>query len=183
MAQHLNEDKLIDYAWETLTPQERAEADVHLRDCADCRTELAQHQALVQRLAATIPAALPAAPPRVRAGWPQVMARLPHLRAASAPRQHGAPGLVGLGLALSTAALLAIVVMAQAWLGLNPSRLTATALYASYTPTASVTHYPERPTALSTPGGALHSDGPIATLPVVNPPQPPLRPIATPASP
>jgi anti-sigma factor RsiW len=182
MSKHLD-DKLIDYAWDMLTSQERAEAEAHLRDCADCRAEMAGHQALVQRLAATIPAALPAAPPRVRAGWPQVMARLPHLRAASAPRQRGAPGLVGLGLALSTAALLAIVVMAQAWPGLSQSRLTATALYASYTPTASVTHYPERPTALSTPGGALHSDGPIATLPVVNPPQPPLRPIATPASP
>jgi len=182
MIKHLGENKLIDYAWETLTPQERGEAEAHLRDCADCRAGLAGHQSLVHRLA-TIPAAIPDAPPRVRAGWPQVMARLPHLRAASAPKRDGAPGFVGLGLAMSTAALLIVAVTAQAWLGLNQSRLPATALYASYTPTASVTYSPEYPTAISTPMGASHSDGPIATLPALNPPQPPSRPVATPVSP
>ena len=183
MTKHPDENKLIDYAWDTLTSQERAAADAHLRGCADCRTELAQHQALVHRLAAKLPAAFPAAPPRVRAGWPGVMARVPHLRAASASKRYGAPGLIGLGLAVSTAALVIVVVMAQAWLGLSQSQLTATALYVSYTPTASVTYGPDHPAAVSTPAGGSHSDGPIATLPAMNPPQPPLRPIATTASP
>ena len=177
MIKHLDENKLIDYAWEMLTPQERTEADAHLRDCADCRAGLAGHQSLVHRLAAAIPAMLPAASPRVRAGWPEVMARVPYLHAAS--KRYGSPGLIGLGLAVSAAALLIVVVMAQAWLGLGQSHLTATALYASYTPTASVTYSPDRPMAISTPVGTGHSDGPIATLPAVNPPQPPSRPLTT----
>lgn len=182
MSKHLG-DRLIDYVWDTLAPQERAEVEAHLRDCAECRAELLPHQSLARRLAATIPTALPAAPPRVLSGWLEVMARLPHLRGTSASKHYGAPGLIGLGLAMSAAALLIIVVMAQAWLGLSQSRLTATALYVSFTPTASATLWPGYPTAMSTPAGTSHPGGPIATLSAVNPPQPPLLPTATPASP
>ena len=150
MNKHLG-DKLIDYAWDMLTPQERAKAEGHLRTCADCRAELGQHQALHSRVAVTIPAMLPMAPPRVRDGWPAIAARLPQLRKASAPARRGSPGFIAVGLAMSTAAMLVVAVMVQAWIGLGRPPLTATALYASATPVASVTYTPERPTAIATP--------------------------------
>ena len=150
MNKHLG-DKLIDYAWDMLTPEERAEADVHLRDCAACRLELAQHQSLVNKLASTVPAMMPVMPPRVREGWPAIAARLPQLRKATAPTRHSSPGFIAVGLAMSTAAVLIVAVTVQAWLGLGRPPLTATALYASATPIASATYTPERPTAIATP--------------------------------
>jgi len=150
MNKHLG-DKLIDYAWGTLTPEERAEAESHLRACADCRTELEQHQALHNRVAATIPAMLPVVPPRVRDGWLAIAARLPQSRKAITPTRRSSPGFIAVGLAMSTAAFLIVAVMVQAWFGLGRPPLTATALYASATPVASVTYTPERPTAVATP--------------------------------
>jgi len=152
MNKHLG-DKLIDYAWDMLTPQERAEAESHLRACADCRAELGQHQALHSRVAATIPAMLPIVPPRVRDGWPAIAARLPQFRKAITPARRGSPGFIAVGLAMSTAAVLIVAVMVQAWIGLGRPPLTATALYASATPVASVTYTPERPTTVATPAG------------------------------
>ena len=152
MNKHLG-DKPIDYAWDMLTPQERAEADVHLRDCAVCRRELAQHQSLVNKLASTVPVMLPAAPSRVRDGWPAIAARLPQLRKAITPARRGSPGFIAVGLAMSTAAVLIVAVMVQAWIGLGRPPLTVTALYASATPVASATYTPERPTAVATPMG------------------------------
>lgn len=149
MSKHLG-DKLIDYAWGTLTPQDQAQADAHLRGCADCRAELAQHQALVAKVAETIPAVLPNMPSSVKSGWPAVAARLPHLRARVSKRQ-GLAGFVTAGLAMSTAAMLLIAVMTQAWLIHSP--ITATAPYPTTfgTPVASATYTPERPTAVATP--------------------------------
>ena len=146
MNKHLG-DELIDYAWGILTAQEQANADAHLRECEACRVELAQHQALAQKLAATVPALLPAVPLSVRGGWKDVAARIPQLRAA--PRRPGLPGFVAVGLAMSTAAMLLVAVMAQAWLYQPP--LTATAFAASSTPVASATYTPERPTPVATP--------------------------------
>ncbi len=146
MNKHLS-NELIDYAWGILTVQEKTNADAHLRECEACRVELLQHQALVQKLAATVPALLPAVPPSVRGGWADVAARIPQLR--SAPRRPGLPGFVAVGLAMSTAAMLLVAVMAQAWLYQPP--LTATAFAASSTPVASATYTPERPTAVATP--------------------------------
>jgi anti-sigma factor RsiW len=152
MSKHLG-DKLIDYAWDTLTPQERTRADAHLRECATCRTELVQHQALVGRIAKTVPAMLPAVPVRVRSGWADVAARIPQLQ--TAPRRHGLPGFVAVGLAMSTAAMLLVAVVAQAWLYQPP--LTATAFVASSTPVASATYTPERPTPIATPVSWMYS--------------------------
>jgi anti-sigma factor RsiW len=146
MNKHLG-DELIDYAWGILTAQEQANADAHLRECGACRVELAQHQALAQKLAATVPALLPAVPSSVRSGWKDVAARIPQLR--TAPRRPGLPGFVAVGLAMSTAAMLLVAVMAQAWLYQPP--LTATAFAASSTPVASATYTPERPTPVATP--------------------------------
>ena len=150
MSKHLG-DTLIDYAWDMLTPQERASAEAHLSECANCRQELTQHQSLVTKLGATIPAMLPAAPASVRNGWTQVAAHLPQLRTAFAPRHHGLPGFVAVGLALSSAVMILVAVMAEAWL-YRPT-LTATALSAtqSTTPIASVTSTLERPTPIATP--------------------------------
>jgi anti-sigma factor RsiW len=150
MNKHLG-DKLIDYAWDMLTPEERAEADVHLCDCAACRGELAQHQSLVNKLASTVPAMMATTPTRVREGWPAVAARLTHLRKATTPTRRSSPGFIAVGLAMSAAAVLIVAVMVQAWLGLGRPPLTATALYASATPIASATYTPERPTAVATP--------------------------------
>jgi anti-sigma factor RsiW len=150
MNKHLG-NKLIDYAWDMLTPEEHAEADDHLRDCAACRLELAQHQSLVNKLASTVPAMMPVMPPRVREGWPAIAARLPQLRKATTPARRGSPGFIAVGLAMSTAALLVVAVMVQAWFGLGRPPLTVTALYASATPIASATYTPERPTSVATP--------------------------------
>ncbi len=152
MSKHLG-DTLIDYAWGMLTPQEQAKADAHLRECADCRAELAQHQSLTSKLARTVPAMLPGTPPRVRAGWAEVAARIPRLRAKNvpAPRRHSLPGFVAVGLAMSTAVMILIAVMTQAWL-IHPP-MTATAPYPTThgTPVASATYTPERPTTVATP--------------------------------
>jgi anti-sigma factor RsiW len=150
MNKHIG-DKLIYYAWGTLTSEERAEAEGHLHACADCRAELGQHQALHSRVAATIPAMLPVVPPRVRDGWPAIAARLPQLRKATIPARRGSPGFIAVGLAMSTAAVLIVAVMVQAWIGLGRPPLTVTALYASATPVASATYTPERPTVVATP--------------------------------
>jgi anti-sigma factor RsiW len=153
MSKHLG-DKLIDYAWGMLTPQEQARADAHLRECADCQQELAQHQSLVGKVSTTVPAMLPVVPSRVRSGWPAVAARLPHLRTA-APKRQGLPGFIAAGLAMSTAAMILIAVVTQAWLVHPP--LTVTAPYPTFsaTPIASATYTPERPTAVATPVGFL----------------------------
>jgi anti-sigma factor RsiW len=153
MGKHLG-DKLIDYAWSMLTPQERAGVEEHLGECAACRAELAQHQAITGKLAVAVPAMLASVPPRVQGGWAQVAARVPRLRRHSpAPQRRGLPGYMGAGLAMATAALLLIVMTTQAWLGLGRPSLTATAHSAtqSATPGASATHTPERPTAIATP--------------------------------
>ena len=154
MSKHLG-DKLIDYAWDTLTPQERAEADTHLCECADCRTELEQHQTLVGKLARTVPTLAPPVPDSVRGGWENVAARVPQLRPASAPRRHGLPGFVAVGLAMSAAAAVLVAVMAQAWLYQPPFDVTA--VVASSTPTASATYTPERPTPIATPVSWMYS--------------------------
>ena len=152
MNKHLG-NKLIDYAWDTLATQERAQADTHLRECADCRTELEQHQALVRKLARTVPALTLPVPDRVRRGWADVAARIPQLR--TAPRRHGLPGFIAVGLAMSTAAVLLVAVVAQAWLYQPP--LTATAFVTSSTPVASATYTPERPTPIATPVSWMYS--------------------------
>jgi anti-sigma factor RsiW len=152
MSKHLG-DKLIDYAWGTLTAQEQADADAHLRECETCRVELAQHQALTRKLAATVPALLPAVPASVRDGWADVATRISQLRIA--PRRHGLPGFVAVGLAMSAAAMLLVAVMAQAWLYQPP--LTATAFVASSTPVASATYTPESPTPIATPMSWMYS--------------------------
>jgi anti-sigma factor RsiW len=161
MSKHLDA-KLIDYAWGMLTPQEQSQAEAHLRECADCRTELAQHQALVGKLAQTVPALAPTVPASVRKGWAEVAARIPQLR--TAPRRHGLPGFIAVGVALSTAAMLLVAVMAQAWLYQPP--LTATAFVSSSTPVASATYTPERPTPVATPASwmsvaPLHAPRPL----------------------
>ncbi len=154
MSKHLG-DKLIDYAWGMLTPQEQASVEVHLRECLACRAELAQHQAITHKLAAIVPAMLPDVSPGVRSGWAQVAARVPHLRAkgTSVPQKHGLPGFIGAGLAMATAALLFVVMTAEALLGLGRPSVTATAYSAtqSATPVASATLTPERPAAIATP--------------------------------
>jgi len=160
MSKHLG-DRLIDYAWESLTTQERAQADAHLQECADCRTELGRHQTLVSRVAATIPTMLPAVPSRVQAGWPAIAARIPRLRTSSAATRRGSPGLVAVGLAVSIAILLAVTVTVQAWLELGRPPLTATAFYTSSTPTASATHTPERPPVIATPVVSLLQAAPV----------------------
>ena len=154
MSKHLG-DKLIDYAWGMLTPQDQSQAEAHLRECADCRTELERHQALVRKLARTVPTLAPPVPGNVRSGWADVVARVPRLCPASAPRRLGLPGFVAVGLAMSTAAMLLVAVMAQAWLYQPP--LTATAFVASSTPTASATYTPERPTPFATPASWMYS--------------------------
>ena len=154
MSEHLG-DKLIDYAWDTLSPQERTRADTHLRECAECRTELAQHQALTRKLARAVPVLAPPVPDSVRGGWADVAARVPRLRPASTSRRHGLPGFVAVGLAMSTAAMLLVAVVAQAWLYQPP--LTATAFVASSTPVASATYTPERPTPFATPVSWMYS--------------------------
>jgi len=165
MSKHLG-DKLIDYAWGMLTPQEQASADAHLRECADCRQELTQHQSLVNKLAATIPAMLPAVPTSVRNGWADVAARVSPLRPASAPRRHGLPGLVAVGLALSSAAMILVTVMAETWL-YRPT-LTATAFYATHsaTPVASATYTPERSTPIATPVSWMYAVPMVAPRPL-----------------
>jgi anti-sigma factor RsiW len=150
MNKHLG-DKLIDYAWDMLTPQERAEADVHLRDCAACRGELAQHQSLVNKLASTVPAMTRVMPTHVREGWPAIAAWVPQLRKATTPTRRSSRGFIAVGLAMSAAAVLIVAVMVQAWFGLGRPPFTATALYASATPIASATYTPERPTVVATP--------------------------------
>jgi len=149
MSKHLG-DKLIDYAWGMLAPQEQASLDVHLRECADCRQELAEHQSLVGKVSATIPAMLPTAPVSVRAGWAQVAARVPHLNAHAA-RRHGLPGFIAVGLAMSTAVVILIMTITQAWLVTPPLTMTALAATNSATPIASATYTPEHPTAVATP--------------------------------
>jgi len=161
MSGHLG-DKLIDYAWGMMLAQERAQADAHLAGCAECRAELAAHQALVGQMATAIPAMLPAAaPPHVRAGWPAIAARIPYLRASTLTTRHGSPGLAAVGLAMSVAFLLAVTVTLHAWLELGRPPLTATAFYPSSTPTASVTYSPERPSPAATPVASLMQAVPI----------------------
>jgi len=155
MSKHLDENKLIDYVWETLTAQEHAQADAHLRDCADCRAELARHQAFIGWLAATVPAMLPTVPPRVQTGWPAIAARIPRLRASPSATRRGSSGLVAVGLAMSAAVLLFVTVTVQAWLGLGRPSLTATAFYASATAVASATCTPEHPPVIATPIAGL----------------------------
>ena len=154
MSKHLS-DKLIDYAWGMLTPQDQSQAEAHLRECADCRTELEQHQTLVRKLARTVPTLAPPVPDSVRGGWADVVARVPRLRPASASWRHGLPGFVAVGLAMSVAAAVLVAVVAQAWLYQPP--LTATAFVASSTPVASATHTPERPTPFATPVSWMYS--------------------------
>jgi anti-sigma factor RsiW len=154
MSKHLDA-KLIDYAWGMLTPQDQSQAEAHLQECADCRTELAQHQALVGKLAQTVPALAPTVPASVRKGWAEVATRIPQLHLASRPRRHGLPGFVAVGLAMSAAAAILVAVMAQAWLYQPP--LTATAFAASSTPTASTTFTPERSTPIATPVSWIYS--------------------------
>lgn len=161
MDKHLG-DRLIDYAWGTLAEKERAQADAHLAGCAECRAELAAHQALVGRVATAIPAMLPTTPPpQVRAGWPAIAARVPYLRASASTTRHGLPGLAAVGLAMSVAVLLAVTVTVHAWLGLGRPPLTATAFYPSSTPTASATYSPERPSPAATPVASLMRAAPI----------------------
>jgi anti-sigma factor RsiW len=154
MSIHLG-DKLIDYAWGMLTPQEQASLDLHLRECAECRQELTEHQSLVGKLSATIPAKLPSAPASVRAGWPAVAARLPNLRTPAA-RRHGLPGAIAAGLAMSTAVVVLVMTIAQAWLATPPLTATAVSVTNSATPIASATYTPERPTAAATPVVSLY---------------------------
>jgi hypothetical protein len=104
-------------------------------------------------VAEAVPALLPQVPARVRAGWTAVAARVPRLRRASVQQHRSAPGFIAVGLALSTAALLIVAVMAQAWLGLGRPPLTATAFAASATPSASATYTPQRPLPQGTPVG------------------------------
>ena len=161
MSKHLG-DKLIDYAWGMLTPQDQSQAEAHLRECADCRAELEQHQALVGKLARTVPTLAPPVPDSVRGGWADVAARVPQLRPASASRRHGLPGFVAVGLAMSAAAAVIFAVMAQAWLYQPP--LDVTAVVASSTPTASATYTPERAT-FATPVSWMY----VARLPSARP--------------
>ena len=154
MSKHLG-DKLIDYAWGMLTPQDQSQAEAHLRECADCRTELEQHQALVGKLARTVPTLALPMPDSVRDGWADVVARVPRLRPASASRHYGLPGFVAVGLAMSAATTVLVAVMAQAWLYQPP--LDVTAVVASSTPTASATYTPERPTPFATPVSWMYS--------------------------
>jgi anti-sigma factor RsiW len=160
MGKHLG-DKLIDYAWGMMSAQERAQADAHLAGCAECRAELAGHQTLVSQMATTIPAMLPAAPPRVRAGWPAIAARISYLRTSAPTARHGSPGLAAVGVAVSVAVLLAVTVTLHAWLELGRPPLTATAFYPSSTPTASVTYSPECPSPAATPVASLMQAAPI----------------------
>ena len=161
MGRHLG-DKLIDYAWGTLAEQERAQADAHLAACAECRAELAAHQALVGQVATAIPAMLPAAPPpHVRAGWPAIAAKIPYLGASTRTARHGSPGLAAVGLAMSIAFLLAVTVTLQAWLELGRPPMTATAFYPSSTPTASATYSPEHLSPQATPATSLVQAAPI----------------------
>jgi anti-sigma factor RsiW len=182
MSKHLG-DKLIDYAWDTLTPQERAEVDAHLRDCADCRAELIRHQSLVSQVAAAVPAMLPDVPTHVSAGWLAVAARVPRLRAAAATKRRGTPGLVAVGLAMSTAVLLFIAVTMQAWLGFGRPPMTVTASYAtlSSTPMASATFTPEYTPTAATPVAFLYSDGWGTSLRAMQAPRP--QPVAATARP
>ena len=153
MNKHLG-DRLIDYAWGMLAPQEQASAEAHLRECNVCRAELAQHRAITNRLAATVPAMLLNVPQQVRGGWAQVAARVPHLRVVlPASRQQGLHGFIRAGLAMAAAALLFVVMTTQALLGLGRPSLTVTAYTAtqSATPIASATYTPERPATVATP--------------------------------
>jgi len=170
MNRHLG-DKLIDYALGMLAPQEQAGAEAHLRACQACRAELAQHQAIQNKLAAIIPARLPDVPPGIRGGWAQVAARVPHLRAvrAPAPHKHGLPGFIGAGLAMTAAALLFVVITTEALLGLSRPSLTATAYSAtqSTTPIASATCTPERPAPVATPLVLLYTPPVQAPRPAI----------------
>jgi hypothetical protein len=114
-------------------------------------------------------------PPRVSAGWPAVAARIPRLRTATASRRRGSPGFVAVGLAMSTAALLFVAVMVQAWFGLGRPPMTVTASYATLhaTPIASATFTPEYTPTAATPVGFLYSDGWGTTLRAMQAPQAP----------
>jgi hypothetical protein len=152
MSKHLGE-RLVDYAWDMLTPQEQTQAEAHLRECAECRDQLAQYQALTGQLARAVPAMLKHVPPRVKSGWADVAERVPQLRGRPLrpSKRHSLPGFVTAGLALSTALVILLAVTTQAWL-IHPS-FTATAPYPTQfgTPVASATFTPERPTAAATP--------------------------------
>ncbi len=154
MSKHVG-DKLIDYAWGMLAPQEQASAEAHLRECQACRAELAQHRAITSKLAQTVPAMLPDAPPNVRGGWAQVAARVPHLRPrpSRAPNRQSLHGFAGAGLAIAAAVLLFVVMTTGALLGLGRPPLTVTAYSTrpSATPIASAMYTPERPAAVATP--------------------------------
>ncbi len=85
MTKHLTDDQLIAYAYRTLTDDLRAEMDRHLSACADCRAQLAEHEALQRRVhyrviahrnAATPPASLVYAAIATRVNQPERGIRL-----------------------------------------------------------------------------------------------------------
>ncbi len=50
MTKHLTDNQLIDYVYHALTDDQRAEMDRHLSACIDCRTQLAEHEAVQRRI-------------------------------------------------------------------------------------------------------------------------------------
>jgi hypothetical protein len=96
------------------------------------------------------------------------------LRASNAPRRRGSPGLVAVGLAMSTTVLLFVAVTVQAWFGLGRPPMTATASYATLraTPIASVTSTPEHTPTVAAPVGYLYPGGWGTTLSAMQAPRP-----------
>lgn len=54
MIEHLTDNQLAGYVYRALTDDQRAEMDRHLAACADCRTQLAEHETVQRRLHNTI---------------------------------------------------------------------------------------------------------------------------------
>jgi len=107
------------YANDTLDAAERAEVEAHLRECARCRADLDFQR---QLRTTPVPEALPG---DVDRGWLALRAKLePPSAETSAPRpapdRRSAPRWWPLALGLQ-AALVAVLVLASAWLFLPPA--------------------------------------------------------------
>ncbi len=76
MTRHLTDDQLINYAIRTLTDDQRAEMDHHLTACADCRSRLAEHEAVQQRTHSKIIARRNAATPPPRMTYAAIATRV-----------------------------------------------------------------------------------------------------------
>lgn len=76
MNSHLSDEHLIGYSHSTLTDAEREVMDSHFTRCPECRTRLADHEALQRRIRHSLLADLKAAQPAAGLGFSAVAPRL-----------------------------------------------------------------------------------------------------------